>query len=135
MFKNYKGLWLLLAVAFAVFAALSFMEPVSIGGYTLKQSGIAEALTPKPHTDAAPADSAAAPAAKSAAKEPVPVDTASKTLLFIGDSMLEGSGRRNTGCTFLFIRAKAPSLKVYPADFLKQEFVAVFFSIGSDFAH
>ena len=107
MFKNYKGLWLLLAVAFAVFAALSFMEPVSIGGNTLKQSGIAEALTPKPHTDAAPADSAAAPAAKSAAKEPVPVDTASKTLLFIGDSMLEGLSPR------LAAYAKANGHKMY----------------------
>lgn len=102
MFKHYRGLWLLLAVALAAFVALSFTDPVTIGGHQFKQAGFADILTTEPtdddgteataaqgparHTTAA--EAAAAPAVKAE------TDTTAKTILFIGDSMLEGLSPR-----------------------------------------
>ena len=93
MRRNYLALWLLLAVAFAAMAAVSVFGPVRIFGFELRDSGLARNLTasrlpsaPMPEhliCDTAACDSVAEP-------ETVPLDTASKVILFFGDSMLDG---------------------------------------------
>lgn len=96
MTKHHFSLWLLLAVAFAVFAAASAIGLPEIGGHQLKSSEIYSTLTAarEPGDELLPdslfADTAAAPAPLF----PVPCDTAAQTILFIGDSMLEGLGPR-----------------------------------------
>ena len=93
MRHNYLPLWILLSVAFAVIAAISFFGPVNIMGYQLRDSGLSELFspmqTPQPQPDeallAAIGDSIAADTATMA-----PVDTLPKTILFVGDSMLDG---------------------------------------------
>lgn len=96
MFRHYKGLWLILALAFAVFLAVALWGPVTIAGHEFKASKLGEAfMVPDSESSAhpsLPADSLTASA--SGAREPVPTDTASKTILFIGDSMLEGLSPR-----------------------------------------
>lgn len=119
MFKNYRGLWALLLVAFAIFAIVSaFDNPITIAGHELKSSKIAQTLTAAPDTaDAAhaalgkadeqngsPYGSGATPRSVSEASayegsathpaKPVETDTAALTLLFIGDSMLDGLSPR-----------------------------------------
>lgn len=98
MNKHYFMLWALLATAFAVFAVASAFEMPSIGDHTLKSSGIAQALTPpKISHDTIPLLSDSTLAPKDTIPEvtfPVPVDTAAQTILFIGDSMLEGLSPR-----------------------------------------
>lgn len=99
MKRHYLHLWLLLATAFVIFAAASALDRMpTVGGHTLRNSGLAQALTP-PHGDiadsifAAQLDSLALAGAAEPAF-PVPVDTAAQTILFIGDSMLEGLSPR-----------------------------------------
>lgn len=107
MFKNYKGLWAILLVAFGVFAVVSaFDEPVKIGKHELKSSKIVQTLTAQPDTTSqagvtagtANADNGAAQGGGQTAVAktviPAPTDTASKTILFIGDSMLDGLSPR-----------------------------------------
>lgn len=94
MNRHYTPLWLLLAVAFALFFLLSCFDSPRILGHELKTSGMADALlaevTAEEMSDStvAETDTAAHP------EFPVPVDTAAKTILFIGDSMLEGLSPR-----------------------------------------
>ena len=98
MKRHYTALWLLLLAAFVIFAAASAYDMPEIGGHRLKSSGIIPSLL----AEADEADSAAVtPEGDTAAamppgyrREAVPCDTASKTILFIGDSMLEGLGAR-----------------------------------------
>lgn len=96
MRKNYLGLWLILVVAFAVFAVASAFDEIKIGPWQLKSSQIAHTLTRNPNEK--PAAQAAAGAATRAAtakpKHQAQLDTASKTILFIGDSMLDGLSPR-----------------------------------------
>lgn len=101
MFKNYKGLWAILAVAFVIFAVVSAFEaPLTIGGVELKSSKIAETLTGDRADDnkasgkTAAVDSVAVDSAKQQISFPVPLDTASKKILIIGDSMLDGLSPR-----------------------------------------
>ena len=125
--KHYRGIWMLMATALAVFVTLSFMDPLQVFGYELKQPGFAETLTSvaEPDTPSAPA-SQVAPASPSqpttkadtggqtqsadvgksvnptdlqgqelpAANISASPDTTAKTILFIGDSMLEGLSPR-----------------------------------------
>lgn len=98
MRRNYIGIWLLLAAAFAVVALLSAFSPVSILGYELRDSGLADALT-APREVAAPPVTVTPVAAdtifdKIVESYPAEPDTTPKTLLFIGDSMLEGLSPR-----------------------------------------
>lgn len=98
MTKHHFSLWLLLAVAFAIFAVASALEMPSLGGHQLKSSGIYDNLFAS-HQDpvSVVADSCAADSLSGtcgAVAFPVPVDTAAQTILFIGDSMLEGLGPR-----------------------------------------
>lgn len=96
--KNYLPLWTLLAAAFAAVVAVSVHSPVSLFGYELKDSGIVAAFSktadegklpaaPEIHAGAMLNDSVLP---QDSARMVVPVDTASKTILFIGDSMLDG---------------------------------------------
>lgn len=102
MKHNYLGIWLLLLVAFAVVFALSAFSPVNIGGYELRDSGLADALTAPRTSDANPNalnstdDDAAADAIfeQQMQQMQAPVDSSAKVLLFIGDSMLEGLSPR-----------------------------------------
>lgn len=95
--RNYRGLWCLLAVALGVVAALSFYSPVRIFGYELRDSGIASALS---DTSYRAIEAVVEPVAadslfeQALTAEPIEPDTMPKTLLFIGDSMLEGLSPR-----------------------------------------
>lgn len=107
MKRSYISLWLLLLVAFGLVAAGSCFDEPEIGGHTFKKASFYEDLTRNPGPEVVGADFAeavllavprmiAAPPADSVpvSKFPVPVDTASKTILFFGDSMLEGLSPR-----------------------------------------
>ncbi|MDE6301506.1 MAG: hypothetical protein K2M19_07300 [Muribaculaceae bacterium] len=95
--KSYLGLWLLLAAALAVVIVVSAFSPVKIGEYELRDSGAYAALT-APRSETAADAIASGEASEVGATEdevptmhePAPVDTLPKTLLFVGDSMLEG---------------------------------------------
>lgn len=96
MKKHYISLWALLAAAFAFFAVASAFDSPSIGGHKFKSSGIADALfaVPEPEPCEIPAIGDPATAATTRPVFPAPLDTAAQTILFIGDSMLEGLGPR-----------------------------------------
>lgn len=90
--RGYLLLWLLLAVAFSVFAVASWLDPVRVGGLELKQAGFMRELTFM-DTLAQQVDTVAADTVP-AEPETAPLDTTSKTILFFGDSMLEGLSPR-----------------------------------------
>lgn len=96
MNRHYIALWLIFATAFAVFAVASAFDMPQIMGHEFKSSGIAPAVTkPAPKHQNYPApDSATADTLPAAPLFPVPCDTTAQTILFIGDSMLEGLGPR-----------------------------------------
>lgn len=95
MRKNYLGFWLILVCAFALFAFLSTLDSFSIGPWHPKSSDIAATITGKNKPKSAEQIAGAArKAAKGVSGSPVKLDTASKTILFIGDSMLEGLSPR-----------------------------------------
>lgn len=96
MKKNYIGLWLLLFVAFAAFAVASTLDEIKIGPLELKSSKIADRLLQEHALDEAVDSVIAAEAATAGdqTKIPAPLDTVSKVILFIGDSMLEGLSPR-----------------------------------------
>ena len=101
MHRHYRGLWFLLATALCLFTVLSFADPIEVFGYTLHKPGFADVLTAEPTTESeasetTPSDNPRDMVADSIAPqtEPVQTDTASKTILFIGDSMLEGLSPR-----------------------------------------
>ena len=110
MHRPHLSLWLLLCAAFVAVVCISVFGPVNIFGYELKDSGIAAALT-RPQAAAASSDpshqnsqlslnsslstlnSPLSPLNSSLStltSNPVPVDSAPKTILFFGDSMLDG---------------------------------------------
>lgn len=101
MKRNYLGLWLLLAASLVGVVLLSAFSPVHIGSYELRDSGIVDMLTKAPEADA-PELSIADITPVSAdsvfdnviAETVTETDTLPKTLLFIGDSMLEGLSPR-----------------------------------------
>ena len=96
MKHNYWGLWLLLFVAFAAVAAASVYGPVMLGSYQLRDSGFRETLFEQkdlPDVEVSPV-AADTLIDEAVAVAPAPVDTNPKTLLFIGDSMLEGLSPR-----------------------------------------
>lgn len=100
MNRNHISLWLLLAAALAAVVCLSAFSPVSLGGFTLKDSGIVAELTAptadvaEPFTTELLAENT--PTASTAAQAQIVTapDTMPKTILFIGDSMLEGLSPR-----------------------------------------
>ena len=95
--KSYILLWLILAIGLVVTVALSIFSPVTLGGYELRDSGAYAALTAPcaaqdtvPVTDVLPFVDDSLLTEEIHAMVPAPMDTNSKTLLFVGDSMLEG---------------------------------------------
>lgn len=99
-FRNYRGLWLLLATAFVIFAVVSAFDPFAIFGHEMKSSKIWPTLTAQ--TRKAKGTSNDKPVTKKGSTnspittpkpkkiKPVETDTVPKTILFIGDSMLDG---------------------------------------------
>lgn len=96
MNKNYLGFWLILAVGLVVVIVYSCLDNISIFGIEIKDSGIAERLTRAPQPDKTQLLTQNKPAADSAAREQEKpkLDTASQSILIIGDSMLEGLNPR-----------------------------------------
>lgn len=96
MTRHHFSLWALLAAAFAIFAVASAVGLPEVAGHQLKSSQIAETVfAERQHESELAADSLIT---ESEAVEepafPVPADTTAQTILFIGDSMLEGLGPR-----------------------------------------
>lgn len=98
---RYLPLWGVLATSFAIFALISFFEHPTILGHEFKTTGFADeifgerATSVRSETPGATAShQSEAPAAAVADAFPMPLDTAAQTILFIGDSMLEGLGPR-----------------------------------------
>lgn len=105
MFKNYRPLWWLLLTAMTIFCLAECFGPDKVGDTEVaKTKFVASVTQPRdtPKTDAGNAESAAAHAENDAVTEvqsaprapKAPADTASKTILFIGDSMLDGLSPR-----------------------------------------
>lgn len=110
MNKPLLGLLAILTIALAVFAGLSVnTDGIDVGSTTIKTASFAEALftpvqaatdkrvnTRKQTTGKATGkqQTATAPALAHPKGWRAPMDTTSKTILFIGDSMLEGLGPR-----------------------------------------
>lgn len=95
MKKGYFGLWALLAVAFALVAAGSCFDSLTVMGHDFKTASIMEQLTrrePLWDIDTVPVSPDTTVVEKP--KFPVETDTVPKTILFIGDSMLEGLSPR-----------------------------------------
>lgn len=92
-FRNYAGLWTLLVVAFGIFVAISAFGPFNIFGHELKSSKIAETMTASPTEKDKAGNIRGASERITADTQPkkvVETDTVPKTILFIGDSMLDG---------------------------------------------
>lgn len=91
MNKPYWGLWTLLLVALLFFVGLSFWtDGISIGGFEIKTAPFAQQTSEYiSGKDRARADKDADSTSWRA-----PMDTTAKSILFIGDSMLEGLGER-----------------------------------------
>ena len=101
----YLGLWMLLAVALAAFVGLSLINPpIEIFGIEVQQSSFYSELTAQADasdSEAQPVENGTSGRRTSATQrhsaskvKPAPRDTASKTILFIGDSMLDGLSPR-----------------------------------------
>jgi hypothetical protein len=86
MKSQYTLLWLLLTVAIIIITIISFSDDLTIGGYTIKKSSIAENLT---SSSASIEDEANDIAVDSVAKIEVKneIDSTAQNILLIGDSM------------------------------------------------
>ncbi len=95
MTRHHLSLWALLASAFIIFTVTSATGLPEIGGHRLKSSQISETIFARHVQNDCIADSTiAAPDTTETDIFPVPVDSTAQTILFIGDSMLEGLGPR-----------------------------------------
>lgn len=99
MKRNYLGLWSLLAAAFAFFTLLSSFDSIEVGGYAFKTAGIHNAIfAPGNIGDDTLRVSSDSDGVCSLPLErpaiPAELDTTAQTILFIGDSMLEGLSKR-----------------------------------------
>lgn len=97
--KHYKELWWILALAFAFFFGLSIFDGIAItDDFELRSAGFAKAVFATDRAEEA-ADTATAAAYGSDSlavmpQIPAPTDSATQTILFIGDSMLDGLSPR-----------------------------------------
>ena len=87
MKKGYLGLWLILVLSLGIFFFISSLDSVNVFGVELKPSKMYSSLVCKSDSDSI----IPPPPHK---LFPQPVDTASQSILFIGDSMLEGLSPR-----------------------------------------
>ena len=96
MKRQYLGVWMLLAVAFVFFSALSVVGNTTLGAFELRTANIYDKLTyvePAPViSDPVVSESQSEPELP-AALPPV-LDTATQRILLLGDSMLEGLSPR-----------------------------------------
>lgn len=91
MKRDLIPLWLLIVVAFAVITIYSCVDPIKVGNVELKSSGIADRLTrARNEEEAHDGIKNQKVTADAAAELKVSPDTASQSILIIGDSMLEG---------------------------------------------
>ena len=91
MMKSYLGLWLLLAVTFALFTVLSVVDNVKIGNFEFRTANIHKRLT---NVEKLPMEEELEVETE-LCHEPVSVsetvlDTTSQRIMIVGDSMLEG---------------------------------------------
>lgn len=93
MKRNHFALWSLLAAAFAIFLGVSMCDDPHIGSWHIKSSGMAEALLSHPADTVIQQFEADTLAADTISQQAEP-DTVPKTVLFIGDSMVECLGPR-----------------------------------------
>lgn len=91
----------MLVVAFGIFAVMSAFGPIKLGSYELKSSKIWETLTgaggakgAQHQLTSADVKGAASRLASQTPVKAAPLDTMPKTILFIGDSMLDGLSPR-----------------------------------------
>ena len=158
MFKNYRGFWFVLVAAFVFFAAISAMEtPPTIGDYELASSKIwptlakdrsvkteSELAMEKGKVVVAPGKSPSGQGKVNKVKKSEPIDTVPKTILFFGDSMLDGlyprlaAYAKENGHTLYAVIwysstsevwGKSDKLKKYIAD-LKPDYI--FVSLGAN---
>lgn len=95
MKKNYLGLWAILVVSLAVFVILSGFDTIKLGSLELRSSGIMERLTQVPDSVGdLPEDSLLAVQDTVPKDKPREIDENPQTILFVGDSMLEGLSPR-----------------------------------------
>lgn len=95
MKRHYFELWLLLLSAFVIFAVASAFEPPTVAGHKLKSSGFADFFGCETQEEAGTEDKFAAGALEETPLEACAVcDSLPKTILFIGDSMLDGLSPR-----------------------------------------
>lgn len=90
--KNYLPFWLIIFTAFVIIFTISAVEDIKIGSYKPKSAGFYQTLfdSRQQHEP----DTMTLSPIDSPIVQPAPVDTASKTILFIGDSMLDGLSPR-----------------------------------------
>ena len=94
--KKYFGLWSILAIAFIVFFLYSFVGSKSLFGFELKSSKLSQSVIVQVDSLSvlnADTDSIMENV-NIKSVFPQPVDTSSQTILFIGDSMLDGLSPR-----------------------------------------
>lgn len=101
MKNHYLGLWLLLAISFAVFFVLSAFGKIMIGDIEMENSGmyaeltsLEEPISPKTETLAQVEPEPLADTVVVVEKPKYIVDTLPQRVLFVGDSMLEGLSPR-----------------------------------------
>lgn len=100
MKKGFWGLWSILVVALALFLIMSSFDSIRVGSVELKSSGMAKRLVQPPVSEARSLVGVVAETLGVAdcldaeSSNANVVDTTSKTILFIGDSMLEGLSPR-----------------------------------------
>lgn len=97
MKRDYFALWAILAAAFAIFLCVSALgDDVKVGAVTIKRSTMADALmrTPESGNPEMPADPAEQPLQTAADTVAAISDTLPKTVMIVGDSMLEGLSPR-----------------------------------------
>ena len=94
--KKYFGLWSILAIAFIVFFLYSFVGSKSLFGFELKSSKLSQSVIVQ--VDSLSVLNADTDSIMEniniKSVFPQPVDTSSQTILFIGDSMLDGLSPR-----------------------------------------
>lgn len=96
--KPYLGLWIILTFSLVFFTIISAFDTISLHGWEIKNSGIYEKLTYKPEKILPAVNNIAINPGEdvegtSVTDKPL-LDTIPQSILFIGDSMLEGLGPR-----------------------------------------
>lgn len=92
--KNYFGFWAILAVSLIIFFGISGFDSIQVGGMELKSSGMFDRLTQAPDSLVIRSDNITELQSDTVPETPRIIDESPQTILFIGDSMLEGLSPR-----------------------------------------